>query len=454
MTRSKRAKGERRGRSKVGLALAGGGLEGAIYEIGALRALDEALDGVDFNDAHSYVGVSAGSFLAANLANGMTTGQMCRAIVKHEPGEHPFVPETFLTPAVKEFALRGASLPYLVGKALLDFAKNPEDLGLLESLTQVGRALPVGVFDNEPIREYLHKIYTRPGRTDDFRELDKPLFVVATDLDSGAVVCFGGEGQDHFPISVAVQASTALPGLYAPVEIDGRHYVDGILRKTVHASSVLEAGAELILCVNPIVPVDTSTAVEQGVMKRGKLVARGWPTVFSQTLRTIIYSRFKTGLASYDGRFEGTDIVLFEPRRDDYRMFFTNIFSFSTRRDVCEHAYESTRTSLYERREELAPILAKHGVTLRTDVLEQPRDLWESVGLDDQPTARTRRQAARRQDEKEAGQRSAESPNGDPSKVSNGSEKPRRPRGSTVLTDLDRALDRLDQIVEAGAETA
>jgi len=450
MIRTNGKKAARRGRSKIGLALAGGGLEGAIYEIGALRALDEALEGVDFTDLHSYVGVSAGSFLAANLANGLTTGQMCRAIVKHEPGEHPFVPETFLTPAVKELALRGASVPYLIGKALIEFAKNPEDVSILESLTQVGRALPVGVFDNEPIREYLHKIYSLKGRTDDFRSLDKPLFIVATDLDSGAVVCFGGEGQDHVPISVAVQASTALPGLYPPVEIDGRHHVDGILRKTVHASAVREAGAELILCVNPIVPVDTSTAVEQGVMKRGKLIDRGWPTVFSQTLRTIIYSRFKTGLASYEDRFEGADVILLEPRRDDYRMFFTNIFSFSTRRYVCEHAYETTRASLYERREELAPVLAAHGVTLRVDLLEQPSDLWESVGLDDQPKARTRRRSPRSGRTKET----EEPPSIDRAKAKKKSKarktKEKGSRKSEVLSDLDRALDRLDRLVEAG----
>ena len=83
---------------RIGLALAAGAPEGAIYEIGALRALDEALEGVDLNRLYIYVGVSAGAFLCANLANNLTTAQMCRAIVSHEPGEHPFIPETFFTP--------------------------------------------------------------------------------------------------------------------------------------------------------------------------------------------------------------------------------------------------------------------------------------------------------------------------------------------------------------------
>ncbi len=54
---------------RIALALAGGGPLGAIYEIGALCALDEALDGLHFNRLHHYVGVSAGGFIAAGLAS-------------------------------------------------------------------------------------------------------------------------------------------------------------------------------------------------------------------------------------------------------------------------------------------------------------------------------------------------------------------------------------------------
>ena len=60
-----------RRRNKVGIALAGGGPLGAIYEIGALVALERALRGVSLTDLDVYVGVSSGAFLAAGLANGM-----------------------------------------------------------------------------------------------------------------------------------------------------------------------------------------------------------------------------------------------------------------------------------------------------------------------------------------------------------------------------------------------
>src|SRR5512146_1648852 len=99
---------------KLGLALAGGGPVGAMYEIGALRALEEAVDGLDLNRVHSYVGVSAGSFIAACLANGLTTTQMLRAALSDEPGVNPLRPEIFFTPAYREFIHRGFKLPRLL----------------------------------------------------------------------------------------------------------------------------------------------------------------------------------------------------------------------------------------------------------------------------------------------------------------------------------------------------
>ena len=366
--------------SRIGLALAGGGPAGAVYEIGALRALDEALDGVDFNELYVYVGVSAGSFVASCLANGITTAQLCRSTVDQDSPRHPFAPEIFFRPAFGELIRRGLMTPRLVVEALWEYANNPGDQTPLEAATRLGRALPVGIFDSEPIRAFLENIFSLEGRTDDFRQLRNKLIVVAADLDSGHAVRFGEPGLDHVPISLAVQASTALPGLYPPVLIDGRHFVDGVLRKTVHGSVALDAGADMLLCVNPLVPVDTDESIAAGVMKRGKLVNRGLPTLLSQTFRTLVHSRLTAGLASYKQRFPDADIVLIEPPRDDFQMFFTNIFSLSSRKAVCEHAYDSIRQQLLERRDELGPIFERHGIRLRTDVLEDTeRSLWDQV---------------------------------------------------------------------------
>ena len=368
--------------ARVGLALAGGGPEGAIYEIGALCALEDAVEGLDLNALRVYVGVSAGAFIAACLANQLTAAQMARAIVKSEPGEHPFVPHTFLTPALRELARRGARLPRLFAEAMWAYDRHPRDHTLGEALTRLGRALPVGVFDNEPIRAYLEQIYTIKGRSDDFRRLRRKLVIVAADLESGQAVRFGEGRFAQVPISRAVQASSALPGLYPPVEVDGRHYVDGVLLKTLHTSVALQAGARLVLCINPIVPVDMVRAVSEGSYRNGHLVERGLPTVLSQTFRTLIHSRLEAGFATYERRYRGADVVLLEPPRDDYEMFFTNIFRFSARRAVADHAYRSTRRELRRRAVELGPVFARHGLRLRREALAHDgAGLWPRLGL-------------------------------------------------------------------------
>lgn len=115
-------------------------------------------------------------------------------------------------------------------------------------------------------------------------------------------------------------------------------------------------------------------------MRRGKLVDRGLPTVLSQTFRTLIRSRLGVGMKAYDTLFPDSDVILLEPNRDDYRMFFTNVFSFSDRRATCEHAYRETLAELRRRREELEPLLERHDLALCHEVLDDPeRDLWKSI---------------------------------------------------------------------------
>ena len=355
---------------RIGLALGGGGPLGGIYEIGALRALDEALDGLDFNNIDVYVGVNGGSFVAANLANQMTTAQLCRIFVRNEAEVHPFHPEVFYRPAFREIGSRLLAIPGLVSTAVSRFVNNPYDQSLLEAMTILAQAAPAGLFDNEGLHEYLKRAFTMLGRTNDFRQLKRSLYIVAADVESTEAVCFGAPGFDHVPISKAIQASTASPGLYVPVEIDGRYYVDGTLRKGLHASVAFEDGADLVFAVNPQVPIDASAAVRAGSMKPGELTRSGMPNVLSQTFRTMVYSRMQSGIAQYARDYPDKDILLFEPTRDDAKLFFSNVFSFQSRRMVCEHAYQMTRRDLLSRADQLEPKLAKYCIKLRRDRLE------------------------------------------------------------------------------------
>jgi NTE family protein len=357
--------------SGVGLALAGGGPLGGIYEVGALLALSESLDGIDLNDLDVYVGVSSGGFVAAALANGISPAQMYRLFIDDD-ADAALSPALFLRPALGEFAQRALSVPRLFGSAALDYLKNPFRRGVLESFAALGRAVPTGLFDQRAIDAFLTRLFTTAGRTDDFRKLRHKLFLVATNLDTGASVTFGEFGFAHVPISKAIEASAALPGLFPPVAIDGEHYVDGALNKTLHASVALDQGVGLLLCVNPLVPFDASSASRHGRLTVEKLNQGGLPLVLAQTFRAIIHSRMKVGMEKYRRQYPHADILLFEPDREDADMFFANIFSYTHRKRLCEDAYHKTRQHLVSHRQTLEPLLARHGIRLNAQRLAAP----------------------------------------------------------------------------------
>ena len=366
---------------KVGLALAGGGPLGAIYEIGALCALEEAVPGLDLNALDGYVGVSAGAFVAAGLANGMTPRQLCRAFIQNDgPREDIVRPGMFMRPALTEFAQRLASLPGVATMAAFGYVFKGRTL--LASLEHLGRALPTGLFSNAPLERQMRRLLSVPGRSNDFRRRQQErggrLVLVATDLDSGEAAPFGLPGWDHVPISEAVAASAALPGLFPPRPIDGRWYVDGALKKTLHARVLLDMDLDLVLCLNPLVPFDATHALRHRVLgdaeeRIPRLVQGGLPLVLSQTFRSLIHSRLELGMKGYEASHPGTDLLLFEPDHRDPALFMANTFGYGQRQRLAEHAYQRTRADLRSRRSGLDATLRRHGLALDHAALDDEK---------------------------------------------------------------------------------
>lgn len=368
---------------RIGLALAGGGPLGAIYEVGALCALEESIEGLDFSDCTGFIGVSAGGIIAACLANGLTPRELCAGFIENSsaPPDH-FDPAVLLHPHWQEYAQRIRRLPQLIGEALWRVLF--ERRSLLGALELLGRALPTGLLNSDALAAQLKQMFSLPGRSDDFRELKQRLLLVATDLDSGETIAFGRPGWDHVPISRAVQASAALPGLYPPVEIDGRHLVDGALKKTMHGSLLLEQGIDLMFMLNPLVPYEVAGEDHhlRAKPRIPKLMDGGLPVVLSQMLRSLIHSRLELGMKAYTKSHPHTDIVFFEPDHRDAELFLANTFSYRHRRELAEHAYQTTRADLLRRAPKLKPVLARHRLSLREDRLLDPTrvlvDVWDT----------------------------------------------------------------------------
>jgi NTE family protein len=349
---------------KIALALAGGGFLGAAYELGVLAALAESIDGLNLQELSTYIGVSAGGYVAAGLANGMTPHQMIRLFVEAEDSQTPIAPEVMLKPAYDQFGQALKALPKKLKQSIRHL--NPLALAPWRFLEDIGAMLPNGFIDSSNTEKTLARIFSEPGRSDKFSSFRGRLRILATDIDSGESVEFGSSGFDQVPISKALTASSAVPGLFVPVEINGRRYLDGAINKTLHASVALEEGAELVICINPLVPY---LHQEFGADANLEISRSNLPTILSQTIRTLIRSRMSVGLEKYAVTYPNASVLLFEPSQGNAAVFMTGIFSLKNRRKICQLAYEQTRQGLLKQHSYYEPILKRHGLQLRVTVL-------------------------------------------------------------------------------------
>jgi len=348
-----------------GLVCAGGGVTGAIYEIGVLAALEERLDGFSLTDCDVFVGVSAGSYVGTLLASGVSPAVLYRNAT--DPGASDLDQLSLFRPNVGEIAARLLTAPLTVVETLRDFSRNRHEMTLTDVVASFAGLLPSGFFVLDGLEEWLSRWLSEEGRTNDFRRLARRLRIVTVALDTGETRVFGEPGSDAVPISLAVAASCALPGFFRPVRIDAADYIDGGVRKTAHISLALKERCGLVLCVNPIVPVRFS--LSRGLLpirrQQGALASRGLLPILDQVFRLSLHSRLQYGLARYRRENPDTDIVLFEPKPEELPWLMRNIMRTSGRIRIAEYAYRSTLQRLDADHARLSRVLDRHGLRLR-----------------------------------------------------------------------------------------
>jgi predicted acylesterase/phospholipase RssA len=365
----------RRRASRTALVLGGGGFTGAVYEIGALRALDLLSVNRTVNDFDVYVGTSAGSLVAALAANGVTPEQMMRVVNDQVPS--PFRNlnlRSMLRPNYREFAAKGVQLPlHMVGLAR-SALRGIRTFSTVDLAVGLADALPSGLYTGAGIEDYVATVLADPDRHDDFRDLAHELYLCATDLDTCERVVLGGEGWDDVPISAAVRASTALPMVYAPHRLKDRELVDGGIVSTTNLDVAVHAGAELIVVVNPLVPYvnDFSKEIPTLFGARTRRVSdMGFPAVAYQTFKMLAYQRLHEMARHWQERYPGVDIVLVEPDTDDELMFQTNILNYTSRLEVARHGFRSVTARLANDYEDLRDVCARHGIEISATRVRQ-----------------------------------------------------------------------------------
>ena len=230
------------GTGGVALVLGAGGVIGHAWHAGVLGALAE--HGWDARRADVVVGTSAGSVVAALLRADLAPGDIYarategslsaagRRIVAAGLGAAPLQPPTFRAPG------RGGwspAAPATVLKALNPFNVR---LGLLTG------ALPRGTNDTAMISDGIGRLHA-----DGWPQADT--WICAVRLRDGRLVAFGRDRVD-VPVGVAVAASCAIPGFFAPVAVDGVDHVDGGVHSPTNADLLVGRRPHLVVVSSPM----------------------------------------------------------------------------------------------------------------------------------------------------------------------------------------------------------
>jgi NTE family protein len=331
---------------KIGLCLAGGGVEGLIYELGVLIALDRVMKNRNVADFDVFCGISAGAVISSFLVNGVSPEEIARGLHAGTGRIDRIDRSTIFWPNFREV------LPRIVDtvREALRYGKGVDAEALLWGL------IPSGAMNAEDLKWYMEKQLTKPGMTNSFHQLGKELYIGVTDQDNSSHVVLGEPGLRDIPISHAVMASTALVPFYHPQRIRDRWYIDGAFTRTANISVAARHGARLIIVVNPWVPYQSR---QPGLVNR-----YGGAFTTLQAIKALVSTRFFQDYENVDELFPDSFIHLFYPEGEELNEMKGTLMKFFFRLRLVDTAYRRTIQKIRERYEIMARDFRKFGIEL------------------------------------------------------------------------------------------
>lgn len=215
---------------KHALVLGGGGPVGIAWESGLLAGLAEA--GLDLSDAAFIVGTSAGSVVGAQLAMGRAPAALAEPFLSSDPAQQPSSPSQLLgsaPPDLSPFFQR--MMQAMLGAIPAEQARADLGAWALQTKTITEHAF-VGSFV-QAIRDYPEGAW--PDR----------FACTAVDAADGSFMLWNRESK--VSLARAVASSCAVPGIFPPVTINGRRYMDGGMRSVNNADMAEGYGVVFVI---------------------------------------------------------------------------------------------------------------------------------------------------------------------------------------------------------------
>lgn len=309
----------------MGLVLGGGGILGGAWLIGALHALHDATGWYPSGATH-VVGTSAGSVVGALVAEGMPpwflvyqqrggdvegmTDRFGEPIQNADEGSRRFITWTGQVPR----PVLGS--PGLALRTTLQPWRYPP-------MTAVTGWIGRGFLSTDEIGRLVRSV------VDNGWSSHPNLWIVALDYASGRRVVFGRNGAPRAHLDEAVQASCAIPGLYRPVRIDGRLYVDG----GVWSPSNLDLLSHDDVDLDVVIALNPMSSLQPGL-----------PTTILERVERRLRSASGRRLGREAKRLEerGTDLLLIQPEAADLDAMGINLMDPTRRVQVLETAIRTT----------------------------------------------------------------------------------------------------------------
>ena len=310
----------------TGLVLGAGGAVGHAYHTGTLAALAEAT-GWDPRTADIVVGTSAGSVVGALLRAGLAPADLyARSTGTELSPEGALLLGRSVAPSPLPRPDRPPTLRRLQpsSRALLRLVRQPWSVtpGSLAAAF-----LPPGEVPGDAIGARIRSMYDRPWP-------EQPFWACVVRQGDGARVVLGRDPEPATDVGTAVQASSAIPSWFQPVEIDGEHYVDGGAFSPTNADVLAGAALDLVVIVSPMSSSRTATA---------RLAA-------DAPVRAVYRARLAREVAAV--RRRGAGVVTFQPSGEDLAVMggAASAMDYQRHGPVARRARETALRRLSDRR--------------------------------------------------------------------------------------------------------